>query len=91
MRRAKPALIAVLIGLPLLSAAGFIHMTRTVEAASAVLPAPDPKLLAHRVALDAWRRDLLMLYASLVIGALGAGLLRNRLERRSLGKPSLDA
>jgi adenylate cyclase len=76
----------LLIGLPLLSAAGFMHMTRTVEAVSAHLPAADPKLLAHRDALDEWRRDLLMLYASLVIGAVGAGLLRNRHERRSLVK-----
>jgi adenylate cyclase len=91
MRRSKPALLALLICLPLLSAAGFMHMTRTVEAASARLPAADPKLMAHRDALDEWRRDLLMLYASLVIGAVGAGLLRSRHERRNLVKPSLDA
>jgi adenylate cyclase len=91
VRRAKAALIAVLIGLPLLSAAGFLHMTRAVETASAILPAPDPKLLAHRFALDAWRRDLLTIYLSLVIGALVAGQLRNRVERRSLHKTSLDA
>jgi adenylate cyclase len=65
-------------------------MTRAVETASAVLPAPDPKLLAHRVALDAWRRDLLTIYLSLVIGALVAGQLRNRVERRSLHKTSFD-
>jgi adenylate cyclase len=47
--------------------------------------------MAHRDALDEWRRDLLMLYASLVIGAVGAGLLRSRHERRNLVKPSLDA
>ncbi|WP_158939888.1 hypothetical protein [Burkholderia sp. S171] len=87
MRRCKPALIALLIGLPLLSAAGFMHMTRIVEAANAPLPAPDPKLAAHRIELDDWRRDLLMLYASLVVGAVGAGLLRNRHERRNLVKP----
>ena len=81
MRRAKPALLALLIGLPLLSAAGFMHMTRTVEAANAHLPAPaDPTLFVHRVALDDWRRNLLTLYACLVIGAVGAGLLRNRLQ-----------
>src|SRR6202051_113587 len=78
MRRAKPALIAVLLRLALLSSAGFVHMTRAVETASAVLPAPDPKLLAHRVALDAWRRDLLTIYLSLVIGALVAGQFGNR-------------
>ncbi len=87
MRRSRPALLALLIGLPLLSAAGFMHMTRTVEAANAHLPAADPKLMAHRDALDDWRRDLLMLYASLVIGAVAAGLLRNRHERRNLVKP----
>ena len=91
VRRAKPALIAVLAGLPLLSAAGFLHMTRTVEKMRPILPAPDPKLLAHQVALDAWRHDLLTLYVSLVVGALVAGQLRNRVERRGLRNTSLDA
>jgi adenylate cyclase len=63
-----------------------MHMSRTVEAANAHLPAADPKLLAHRAALDEWRQALLMLYASLVIGAVGAGLLRNRHERRNMVK-----
>src|SRR3984957_2776307 len=48
MRRAKPAVMSVLIGLPLLSAAGFMHMTRTVEAANVHLRAPDPPLVAHQ-------------------------------------------
>ena len=91
MRRAKPALIALLIGLPLLSAAGFMHMTRTVEAAHVHLPATDPKIQAHALTLDEWRHNLLVLYACLVIGAAGAGLLRNRLERRGIVKPSIDA
>ena len=91
VRRAKPALIAVLVGLPLLSAAGFLHMTLTVKRSHPILPAPDPTLLAHQGALEAWRHYLLMLYLSLVVGALLAGQLRNRLERRSLRETSLNA
>ena len=55
------------------------------------MPAPDPKIQAHALTLDEWRHNLLVLYACLVIGAAGAGLLRNRLERRGLVKPSIDA
>jgi adenylate cyclase len=81
VRRAKPALIFLLVILPLLSAAGFIQMTRAVLTTSTLLPTPDPTLLAHHVALDAWRHNLLVLYLSLVIGALVAGQLRNRADR----------
>jgi adenylate cyclase len=84
VRRAKPALLAVLVGMPLLSAAGFVRMKRAVIAMRASLPAPDPKLLDHQVSLDAWRHNLLTLYISLVIGALVAGLLRNWLAARTL-------
>jgi adenylate cyclase len=49
--------------------------------ARALLPTPGSKLLAHYIALDAWRRNLLILYLSMVIGALVAGQLRSRVER----------
>ena len=91
VRRAKPVLITLLVMLPLLSAAGLFQMTRAVVAASALLPTPDPKLLAHHIALDAWRHNLLALYLSLVISTFVAGQLRNRLERRDPRKTSLDA
>jgi adenylate cyclase len=91
VRRAKPALLALLALVPLLSAAGFVRMTRAVVAMSAIHPAPDPKLVAHQLALDAWRHNLLALYLSMIISAFVAGQLRNRLERRKLRKTSLNA
>ncbi|MCX4160030.1 MULTISPECIES: hypothetical protein [Paraburkholderia] len=83
VRRAKPILLAVLILLPLLSAVGFIQMTRAVEAAHVILPRPDAVLVEHRLSLDAWRHNLLVLYVSLIIGAVLAGHLRNWIERRA--------
>jgi hypothetical protein len=53
----------------------------SVVTARALLPTPGSKLLAHYIALDAWRRNLLILYLSMVIGALVAGQLRSRVER----------
>jgi adenylate cyclase len=83
MRRAKPALIALLVLLPLLSAAGFLRMTHAIEAATPLLPPPDAKLVAYRTVLDAWRHNLLVLYLSLIGSAFIAGQLRNRLVRRT--------
>jgi adenylate cyclase len=91
VRRAKPALLALLVLVPLLSAAGFVRMTRAVVAMSAILPAPHPKLVAHQIALDAWRHNLLVFYLSLIISAFVAGQLRNWLERRRMRKTSLNA
>ncbi len=91
VRRAKPALIAVLIAIPLLSAAGFVRMKRAVVAMSTTLPATDPKLVAHQASLDAWRHNLVMVYLSLIISAFLAGQLRNWLERRKLRKASFNA
>ncbi len=82
--RVKPALLALVALLPLLSAAGFVHMMRVVEAKGALFLSPDPKLVSHQLALDAWRHHLVTLYVCLIISALIAGLLRNRLERRRL-------
>jgi adenylate cyclase len=76
-RRMKPAVLALAALLPLLSAAGFIRMMRAVEARSVALPAPDPILIAHQLALDAWRHNLVSFYLSLIVSALVAGQLRN--------------
>jgi adenylate cyclase len=62
-----------------------------VVATSAILPAPHPKLVAHQIALDAWRHNLLVFYLSLIISAFVAGQLRNWLERRRTRKTSLNA
>lgn len=82
MQRARPALLALLIGLPLLSTVGFLRMKQAVVAMHAVLPAPDSKLLAHRLVLDTWRHSLVTLYLAVLVSALLAGLVRNWLERR---------
>ena len=90
-RRMKPALLALVALLPLLSAAGFIRMMRAVEAKHVVLAAPDPKLVAHALALNVWRRDLVTFYMSLIVSAFVAGQLRNGFERRRLQKSSLNS
>jgi len=79
--RAKPALLALLVVPPLLSAVGFFRMRQAVVSMNAHLPAPDIKLVMHQMSLDAWRHDLVILYLSLIAGAFLAGQLRNRLER----------
>lgn len=62
VHRAKPAVIAVLVTLPSLSAAGFVQMTRAALTANALHLIPDPKLVAYRIVLDAWRHDLLTVH-----------------------------
>jgi adenylate cyclase len=56
-----------------------------------VLAATDPKLVAHHLALDVWRHDLVTLYLSLIVSAFVAGQVRNGLERRRLRKSSLSS
>ncbi|MGF6483590.1 hypothetical protein [Paraburkholderia sp. JPY419] len=87
--RMKPVLLTWVIALPLLSAAGFVRMMRAVEAKRAILPTPDPKLIAHQLALNTWRHDLVALYLSLIVGAFVAGQLRNGIERRRLRGSSI--
>lgn len=84
VRRLKPALFALLVLLPLLSAAGFVRMMRTVIGIHAILPAPDPKLVVHQFALDAWRSNLVVLYLPLVISVFVAGQVRNWFDRRRM-------
>ncbi|BAN26338.1 hypothetical protein [Caballeronia insecticola] len=81
-RRAKLVLLALVVLLPLLSAAGFIRMMQAIEAKGHSLPAPDATLLVHQSALEAWRHDLLLGYLSLIISVLIAGQIRNGFERR---------
>ncbi|WP_322044538.1 hypothetical protein [Paraburkholderia sp. J67] len=90
-RRMKPALLAFMVLLPLLSAAGFIRMMRVVEAKGVRIAAVDPTLVAHQAELNAWRHDLLTLYFALIASAVILGRLRNSLERRRLSKRSLGA
>jgi adenylate cyclase len=85
------ALLAFMVLLPVLSAAGFIRMMRAVEGKSRLLPRADPTLVAHQAALGAWRHDLLVLYLAMVASALILGRLRNGLERRRLRRSSLSS
>jgi adenylate cyclase len=88
VHRAKPALLAVLVGMPLLSAAGFLRMKQAVVSMHVSLPAVDPKLAGHLATLEVWRHNLVALYISLILGTLAAGLLRNWLEARTPRDPA---
>ncbi|WCM21824.1 hypothetical protein NDK50_10385 [Paraburkholderia bryophila] len=85
-RRLKPALLALVTLLPLLSALGFFRMMRAVAARNLTLPALDPKLVAHQFALEGWRHNLVTFYLAVIASAFIAGQLRNGLERRRLQK-----
>jgi len=78
MRRLQPALVVLMIGLPVLSAVGFGAMTRVTISA----PAPAKPDRTEKAEIDAWRRVTVGVYFALIIGAAGAGLLRNARERR---------
>ncbi|WP_404824327.1 hypothetical protein [Burkholderia cepacia] len=78
-RRARFVLLALLVLLPVLSAAGFVQMTRAIVPESLAVPAPDAVLVAHRAALDSWRHLLVAGYLSLIAVAFAGGQLRNRL------------
>lgn len=85
-RRLRPALLALVVLLPLLSAAGFIRMMRAVEGKSRILPPADATLVIHQVALNATRHNLVALYLALIASALILGQLRNAFDRRRLRK-----
>ncbi|MFV0280949.1 MAG: hypothetical protein ACK5JM_09365 [Rhodoblastus sp.] len=80
MQTLKPALIAIMAGLPLASGAGFAAMTRATLATPASAPGKPDR--AEKAELDYWRRATILTYFTLVLGAAGAGLLRNAHERR---------
>lgn len=90
-RRLRPALLAFVVLLPLLSATGFIRMMRAVEGKSRILPAADATLVLHQAALNAMRHNLVALYLTLIASALMLGQLRNAFERRRLRKHSEGA
>ncbi|WP_051481901.1 hypothetical protein [Paraburkholderia nodosa] len=90
-RRMRVALLILFVLLPLLSAAGFVHMMRAVEGKSHLLPPVDAALVVHQAALNGARHDLVTLYLALIAGTLILGQLRNALERRKLRRDSLAA
>ncbi len=81
LRRAKWALVAVVVLLPMLSAAGFVQMARGIAPAHREVRGPDAVLVAHRAALDDWRHLLVIGYLSLIAMAFVGGQVRNRIAR----------
>ncbi|MEM5315177.1 hypothetical protein [Paraburkholderia sp. JHI869] len=90
-RRMRLALLALVVVLPLLSAAGFLQMMRVVEGTHRLLPPVDAALVVHQAALNGARHDLVTLYLALIASTLMLGQLRNALERRRLRRRSVDA
>jgi adenylate cyclase len=78
-RRLRPLLLALVIAVPLLSAAGFWRMSREVEAhpPGNHLASDDPR--PH--ALQYWRQSLMAAYLALVAGTFMAGRRANRAAR----------
>lgn len=88
--RARFVLLAVLVLLPVLSAAGFVQMTRAIAPGNLAVPAPDAALVAHRTALDGWRHLLVAGYLSLIVAAIAGGQVRNRLSSGGSREPSRE-
>jgi adenylate cyclase len=85
MRRLKPALIACVVALPVLSAAGFGRMTQAVAVAPPAQSAPLDAAAAEarRDRLAAWQRGMTTVYLVSLIGAFVGGQVRNRIERKA--------
>jgi adenylate cyclase len=77
MRRARPILIAIMVLVPLLSAAGFLRMDRAVSIASAT-PASGALTLGARASLEPWREAIMASYIALIAGAFLAGRASGR-------------
>ncbi|WP_415774020.1 hypothetical protein [Paraburkholderia sp. J8-2] len=90
-RRMRLALLTLFVLLPLLSAAGFIHMMRVVEGKRHLLPPVDAALVVHQAALNGVRHDLVTLYLALIASTLLLGQVRNALERRRLRRFTANA
>ncbi|MBN9083250.1 MAG: hypothetical protein BGP04_03505 [Rhizobiales bacterium 62-17] len=87
MRRLQPLLIAGMVVLPILSAAGFLAMSREVEAMGLVSAlrdgAQEAFAVERRAELTAWKRDMTIGYLAIVtlallLGPIRRGVLRSR-------------
>jgi len=76
MRRIKPLLIGVLIAVPLLSALGFLRMSRDVEAREAIVSAHAVEQKRRAAPLAQWREVLMAGYLLTLGGAFAAGRWR---------------
>jgi len=82
MRRAKPALLALLVVVPLLSAGGFARMSQSVEAQQAIVLRHAATARPRAAALKVWRQSLLGAYLLMVGTAIAGGRWREYRERR---------
>ncbi|MGJ7506248.1 hypothetical protein [Variovorax sp. GT1P44] len=76
-RRTRVALAAVLIAVPLLSATGFVRMSRSVEARETLLTTHAAEARPRAAALASWRHALLGTYLLLLAGSFIAGRWRD--------------
>jgi adenylate cyclase len=79
-QRLRPLLLAVLVAVPLLSAAGFVRMSRTIAGQGPVAVAPDP---GKPPVLNDWRHGLLGAYGLLLVGSALAGRWRSARTREA--------
>jgi adenylate cyclase len=77
IRRAKPMLVAIMVLVPLLSAAGFLRMDRAVSIANAT-PSTSAIIPGPRASLEPWREAIMASYIALVAGAFLAGRVSSR-------------
>ena len=75
-QRAKPWLLAVLIGVPVLSGLGFLRMTMMLEAQTNLIMQHALAARPDAPALKIWRQGLLLAYVTLMTAAFLAGRRR---------------
>ncbi len=81
MQKIKHWLIALVVVVPVLAAAGFFRMAREVTVMRSPSPA-DPHTAIAQAALAAWRDDLTMTYLGAVLAAFVLGRLHATMRRR---------
>jgi adenylate cyclase len=75
MQKIKSLLVALVVLIPLLAAAGFLRMTSEVSAIGARPPASADALL-HKAALASWDANLVKIYLGAIFIAFLLGRLR---------------
>ena len=76
-RRTRVALATIFVAVPLLSAAGFLRMARTIEPHEALLVAHAAEARPRAASLTSWRHVLLGTYLLLIVGSFVAGRWRD--------------
>lgn len=77
LRRARVVLAAILVAVPLLSAVGFIRMSRSIEPYEAILVTHAAEARPRAASLASWRRALVGTYLLLLAGSFVAGRWRD--------------